>query len=187
MIKSIIPCVTEVKSLRALVGDSTHLIRQVGNKEREKMERIMKDWEKSKKVRELFNKIASVQLSALHLNLKLVSQASETNDKIIQAEFDNIWLEENQNWITIELKDGKEIVKAGKLHKLVEKLCSHKPVDPDYTNAFLLTHHSFTTSQEFLDLLIKRYDITFPYGMDQKMFDLFLNQKIIPIRLRYGM
>lgn len=47
-----------------------------------------------------------------------------------------------------------------------------------------MTHHSFTTSLELLDALIKRYSITPPYGLNQKSFENFVNQNIVPIRLR---
>jgi son of sevenless-like protein len=70
------------------------------------------------------------------------------------------------------------------LSKLIERLADHNPADAEYRNAFLLTHHSFTTSLDLLDLLMKRYDISPPYGLDHRMFEIYVNRKIVPVRLR---
>lgn len=94
-------------------------------------------------------------------------------------------LEDSMEGLVVEVKDGKEIVKAGRLLKLVERLADHKFPDVEYRSAFLLTHHSFTTSLDLLDILIKRYDIGPPYGLDQRAFNLYVNKKIVPVRLRY--
>jgi son of sevenless-like protein len=47
-----------------------------------------------------------------------------------------------------------------------------------------MTHHSFATSAALMDLLIKRYDITPPYGLNQRMFELYLDKKIVQVRLK---
>ena len=47
-----------------------------------------------------------------------------------------------------------------------------------------MTHHSFTTSLELFDQLMKRYELTPPYGLNQRMFELYLNKKIVQVRLR---
>lgn len=57
-----------------------------------------------------------------------------------------------------------------------------KKTDLEFVNTVLLTHHSFTTSLELLDTLIKRYDITPPYGLTQQMFEFYIKTKIVPIR-----
>ena len=35
-----------------------------------------------------------------------------------------------------------------------------------------------------MDQLIKRYDITPPYGLNQRMFELFLDKKVVQVRLK---
>ncbi|EGC38273.1 hypothetical protein DICPUDRAFT_53443 [Dictyostelium purpureum] len=54
------------------------------------------------------------------------------------------------------------IVKGGTIEKLVNRLIARH--DPDFASAFLLTHKSFTTSGELLDLLIEFYLNNKPLG-----------------------
>ena len=93
-------------------------------------------------------------------------------------------LDDGRDGLLFETKGSVEIIKAGRLMKLVERLADHAVPDITYRNAFLLTHHSFTNSTDLLDLLTKRYDAAPPYGLDQRSFELFVNRKIVPIRLR---
>ena len=52
-------------------------------------------------------------------------------------------LEDGSDGIIIEIKDGKEIVKAGRLYRLVEKLADHNMPNVEYRNVHLLVHISF--------------------------------------------
>jgi UDP-glucose 6-dehydrogenase len=47
-----------------------------------------------------------------------------------------------------------------------------------------MSHHSFSTSVEFIDALLKRYEITPPFGLNQKHFDIFVSKKILPVRIK---
>lgn len=47
-----------------------------------------------------------------------------------------------------------------------------------------MTHHSFSTSTELLDHLFKRYEITPPYGLNQRMFEIYLDKKVVQVRLK---
>ncbi len=93
-------------------------------------------------------------------------------------------LEDGQEGLLLEDKTGKCLIKAGRLVKLVERLADHRFIDSEYRSVFLLTYPSFTSAVELIDLLIKRYNISPPYGLDQRAFDIFVNKKIGPIRLR---
>ena len=97
---------------------------------------------------------------------------------------ESVVLDDSPDGIIIESKNDKSLIKGGRLVKLVEKLCTHLYPDNEYRNAFLLTHHSFTTSVDLMDLLIKRYDISPPYGLNQQLFEIYVNRKVVPIRLR---
>lgn len=45
-----------------------------------------------------------------------------------------------------------------------------------------MSHHSYSTSIELFDNLIRRYSITPPFGLNQGNFDAFVTRKILPIR-----
>ncbi|XP_077609168.1 ral guanine nucleotide dissociation stimulator-like [Crocuta crocuta] len=56
-------------------------------------------------------------------------------------------------------------VKAGTLEKLVEPLVpAFQGSDLSYVTVFLCTYRAFTTTQQVLDLLFKRYGCIFPYS-----------------------
>lgn len=57
-------------------------------------------------------------------------------------------------------------------------------VDPEFQTAFLLTHNSFTTSANLLDLILRRYDIFPPFGLSERQFSRYISKKIVPIKLR---
>jgi son of sevenless-like protein len=58
--------------------------------------------------------------------------------------------------------DDPPQIKSATLTKLVEKLTSSDNLDMNYISDFLLTFRSFTTSNELLTLLIKRFNIPPP-------------------------
>jgi son of sevenless len=49
---------------------------------------------------------------------------------------------------------------------------------------FLMTHHSFTTSAILMDQLFKRYHISPPPGLNQRMFEIFVDKKVVQVRLK---
>ncbi|KAI8912508.1 ras guanine nucleotide exchange factor domain-containing protein [Gorgonomyces haynaldii] len=95
--------------------------------------------------------------------------------KILEDQFDQLVFED---------QNGKKVVRGGTLHQMVMYITHHQIKDDDFTLALLMTHHSFTTSAELMDLLLKRYEITPPYGLNQRLFEVYLEKKVVPIRLR---
>lgn len=78
---------------------------------------------------------------------------------------------------------SKSSVKGGDLARIVMWATSHEFYDQEFITALLMTHHSFTTSLELLDQFIKRYQITPPYGLTQRVFEIYIKRKIVPIRM----
>jgi hypothetical protein len=75
------------------------------------------------------------------------------------------------------------VLRGADLPKLVLWATSHEFFDQEYITTLLMTHHSFTTSTELLDQLAKRYQITPHYGLSQRMFQVWIEMKIVPIRM----
>ncbi|KAF9485897.1 ras GEF [Pholiota conissans] len=66
--------------------------------------------------------------------------------------------------IIIDEKDG--FVKGGTVASLVERLTAHeKALDTTFPKAFLMTYKSFTTLNEFFDLLVARFRIQPPENL----------------------
>lgn len=49
------------------------------------------------------------------------------------------------------------VIKAGTLEKLVEYLYIKGEMDSTYTNVFLATYRTFSSTEEVMDILISRY------------------------------
>ena len=84
--------------------------------------------------------------------------------------------------------DGKApngpVLKGGTLTGLVEQLTRHDRLDPAFNNTFLLTYRSFTTASELFEMLVKRWSIQPPYGLDKEDYSTWIEKKQKPIRFR---
>jgi son of sevenless-like protein len=67
---------------------------------------------------------------------------------------------------------------------LVEQLTRHDRLDSPFNNTFLLTYRSFTTASELFDLLVKRFSIQPPLGLNPDEFQVWVDKKQKPIRFR---
>ncbi|KAF2705820.1 cell division control protein-like protein Cdc25 [Pleomassaria siparia CBS 279.74] len=84
-----------------------------------------------------------------------------------------------------ESKNGNPpVLRGGTLTALVEQLTRHDRLDPSFNNTFLLTYRSFTTASELFEMLVKRWSIQPPYGLDQSDYKTWVEQKQKPIRFR---
>ncbi|CAG8566984.1 1701_t:CDS:2 [Paraglomus occultum] len=75
-------------------------------------------------------------------------------------------------------------VKGASLNALIELLTVHDVHDSNITLTFLLTYRTFTTTKEFLELLMKRFMISSPYGLTAEELEVWQEKKQTPIRLR---
>ncbi|KAJ9154848.1 RasGEF domain-containing protein [Pleurostoma richardsiae] len=75
-------------------------------------------------------------------------------------------------------------VKGGSLLALVEQLTRHDKLDSNFNNTFLLTYRSFTTARELFELIVKRFGIQPPEGLNPSDYETWRVQKQNIIRFR---
>ncbi|KAJ5431267.1 Guanine-nucleotide dissociation stimulator CDC25 [Penicillium cf. griseofulvum] len=81
-------------------------------------------------------------------------------------------------------KGDLPILKCGTLAGLVEHLTRHDKLDASFNNTFLLTYRSFTTATELFEMLVQRFNIQPPFGLNQDDLQMWIDRKQKPIRFR---
>jgi ankyrin repeat protein len=177
MLNSTIPCILAIKKLVLITKEATVRVRAVGIEERRKREELRKERMANKRTKQLFQMWESQVLNdALPSNKRNMQDLSEKEAEL---------LEDGLDGIVFEGSGPNSKVKGGRLSKLVELLTSHAPnLDEDFMPTFLMTHHSFTTSAVFMDFLFKRYEISPPPGLNQRLFEIFVDKKVVQVRLK---
>ncbi|KAK3375377.1 ras guanine nucleotide exchange factor domain-containing protein [Podospora didyma] len=75
-------------------------------------------------------------------------------------------------------------VKGGSLLALVEQLTRHDKLDANFNNTFLLTYRSFTSARELFEMLVNRFAIQPPEGLNQGEYESWRDGKQKLIRFR---
>lgn len=75
-------------------------------------------------------------------------------------------------------------LKCGTLTGLVEQLTRHDKLDTYFRDTFLLTYRSFTTAPELFEMLMHRYTLQPPYGLEKSELKYWEEHKLHPIRIR---
>ncbi|CAG8532246.1 22895_t:CDS:10, partial [Racocetra persica] len=75
-------------------------------------------------------------------------------------------------------------VKGGTLNALVERLTMHDLLDSSFIATFLLTYRSFCTTEQFFEMLTKRFMISPPDNLTQEQLETWQEKKQTPVRLR---
>lgn len=75
-------------------------------------------------------------------------------------------------------------VKGATLNALMERLTMHNAFDPTFNSTFLLTYQSFTTTDEFLDLLFARFRTERPSSLSSEEQALWVEKRQRPIQFR---
>ncbi|KAK5449913.1 cell division cycle-related protein [Exophiala xenobiotica] len=86
--------------------------------------------------------------------------------------------------VVLDTKANPPQVKSGSLIGLVEQLTRHDRHDTTFANTFLLTHRSFTTAAELFELLVKRFNLQPPAGLNRDEFLIWEEHKQKPARFR---
>ncbi|KAJ5672129.1 hypothetical protein N7507_001256 [Penicillium longicatenatum] len=83
-----------------------------------------------------------------------------------------------------DTKSDSPILKCGTLAGLVEHLTRHDKLDASFNNTFLLTYRSFTTACELFELIVQRFNIQPPFGLNADDMQMWVDRKQKPIRFR---
>ena len=171
MLEATIPCVLAVKRLVVITKELTTQIRHNYAKEKRVVDVWRKQWLQDSHVKKLFQMWESQVLGDSGPSQKKHSNELSNEDvKVLEDPTDGLIIDDHSK------------VKGGRLYRLIEYATLHTGMDQEFCNALLMTHHSFTTSTELFDQLYKRYSIYPPQGLNQRLFELYVDKKIVPIR-----
>ncbi|KAI8907028.1 hypothetical protein DFJ77DRAFT_187350 [Powellomyces hirtus] len=188
MVRSTIPCLLAVKKLVTIGKESAMKIRRTSHDKVTKQEKWERDVAQNEHVKHLF--------MLWERQVLLPSQEGDPGDDNedtmaapsaevdVQAQEMELLRDDLDGLVLESSGDSKLVVRGGKLTKLVEWMTSHIHYDPEFTANLLLTHHSFTTTSELLDLLFRRYTLTAPPALSRSQYDTYLQRKIFPVKQR---
>ncbi|PGG95409.1 hypothetical protein GX51_08257 [Blastomyces parvus] len=91
---------------------------------------------------------------------------------------------DHESEVFYDNKGDSPSLKCGTLAGLVEHLTRHDKLDTSFNATFLLTYRSFTTASELFEMLVHRFTLQPPYGLDKADLQTWTEQKQIPIRIR---
>jgi hypothetical protein len=78
----------------------------------------------------------------------------------------NIWREREYNRRCVLFEGSGQPpdqlpVRCGTLNQLVMRLTNPRTTEPDFMKTFIMTHHSFTTPENFFIKLVERFNFRF--------------------------
>ncbi|CEJ58242.1 hypothetical protein PMG11_06907 [Penicillium brasilianum] len=91
---------------------------------------------------------------------------------------------DHEGEVFYDTKADVPILKCGTLAGLVEHLTRHDKLDASFNNTFLLTYRSFTTASELFEMLVQRFNILPPFGLNADDLQMWTDRKQKPIRFR---
>ena len=103
-------------------------------------------------------------------------QATEDTPEFLRLDY-----EEDVSW---DIKTSPATVKGGSLFALVEQLTRHDKLDSSFNNTFLLTYRSFTSARELFEILVRRFGIQPPEGLNSSDYEMWRDRKQKLIRFR---
>ncbi len=91
---------------------------------------------------------------------------------------------DHESEIVFDMNRIPPAVRGGTLTALVEQLTRHDRPSPDFNTTFLLTYRSFTSASELFEMLIWRWSIQPPPGLTKEEYQIWIDKKQTPIRIR---
>ncbi|KAI9894025.1 MAG: hypothetical protein M1814_004795 [Vezdaea aestivalis] len=91
---------------------------------------------------------------------------------------------DHENELAYDDKVSPPILRGGTLAALVEQLTRHDSRDAGFNNTFLLTYRSFTTASELFEILVERFTIQPPSGLNNSELQVWVKNKQTIIRFR---
>ncbi|KAJ5098138.1 Ras guanine nucleotide exchange factor [Penicillium argentinense] len=91
---------------------------------------------------------------------------------------------DHEGEVFYDTKGDVPILKCGTLAGLVEHLTRHDKLDASFNNTFLLTYRSFTSASELFEMLVQRFNIQPPFGLNSEDMQMWIDRKQKPIRFR---
>ncbi|KAI8823022.1 ras guanine nucleotide exchange factor domain-containing protein [Fimicolochytrium jonesii] len=189
MVRSTIPCLVAVKKLVVIGKEAARKIRRQSFDKVTKRDRWARDVAQNEHVKQLFQlweaQVLRPQRTYDDEGPAPVAGGAAAASVATSAEpgaEELGMLKDDWEGLVFEPTGDKVAVKGGRLTKLVEWMTSAQNTDPEFVVNFLLTHHSFTTTSELLDLLFRRYSFTAPPALTRAQYDVFLQRKVFPVK-----
>lgn len=91
---------------------------------------------------------------------------------------------DHEGEVFYDTKGDIPVLKCGTLAGLVEHLTRHDKLDASFNNTFLTTYRSFTSAAELFELLVQRFNIQPPFGLNPDEMQMWVDRKQKPIRFR---
>jgi len=91
---------------------------------------------------------------------------------------------DHEGEVFYDTKTDTPVLKCGTLAGLVEHLTRHDKLDASFNGTFLLTYRSFTTASELFEMLVHRFNIQPPFGLNADDMQMWIDRKQKPIRFR---
>lgn len=91
---------------------------------------------------------------------------------------------DHEGEVFYDTKSDVPTLKCGTLAGLVENLTRHDKLDASFNNTFLTTYRSFTSATELFELLVQRFNLQPPFGLNSDEMQMWMDRKQKPIRFR---
>jgi son of sevenless-like protein len=91
---------------------------------------------------------------------------------------------DHEGEMAFDTKVDPPTLRGGTFTGLVEQLTRHDKLDASFNNTFLLTYKSFTNATELFEMLVERWRIQPPNGLNAAEMKQWTDQKQKPIRFR---